>query len=110
MEPPRPAHRAQGQTSRLSRARTSSRQTPKIEIAPARVVILLVLPIRRRIRALRADKPSATQRDSDDHLTGLEDHRTDPHPRQVQQARECGTARISDDLQVRTPQSREPTV
>ena len=55
---------------------------------PDRVVVLLALPMRRRVRALRALKTTA-QRDRDHHPVGLEAHRPDPDPRQVQQAVEC---------------------
>ena len=62
---------------------------PEIQVPPDRVVVLLALPMRRRVRALRALKTTALERDRDHHPVGLEAHRPDPDPRQVQQAVEC---------------------
>ena len=45
--------------------------------------------MRRRVRALRALKTTALEPDRDHHPVGLEAHRPDPDPRQVQQAVEC---------------------
>jgi hypothetical protein len=58
---------------------------------PDRVVVLLVLPRHCRVRALRADELPAPQCDPDHDLVGLEADFLDPHPGQVQQAREYGS-------------------
>jgi hypothetical protein len=52
---------------------------PEIQVPPGRIVMLLVLPIPRQVRALRALKATTTQRDPDH-----------PHTGRAQQTRECG--------------------
>jgi hypothetical protein len=54
--------------------------TPEIKMAPAGIVILLVLTVRRGERALRTHKQTTTQRHNHDHPVGLEAHRADPDP------------------------------
>ena len=63
--------------------------TAEIQVPPDRVVMLLVLAVARGVRALRAMKATAAQRDRDHHMAGLEADRPNPHPRQIEQAREC---------------------
>jgi hypothetical protein len=64
---------------------------PEIHMPPDRIVILLALPVRRRVGALRALQLLAAQGDPDHHPVGLEADLLDPHPGQVQQAGECGS-------------------
>jgi len=56
---------------------------------PDRVVVLAALAMPRRVRAPRAHKATTAQRDRDEDSIGLEADRADPHPGQVEQAREC---------------------
>jgi hypothetical protein len=63
----------------------------QIQMAPDRLMALLVLAMTRREGAVRAHQPPTTQRDPHDDPIGLEDHRAHPHPFQLQQTAECST-------------------
>ena len=74
--------------------------TAEIQVPPDRVVTLLVLPMARGVRALRATKATTAQRDRDNDSVTLELDRADPHTGQVKQTRECGRDAHGPNLQL----------
>ncbi len=78
--------------------------TAEIEVAPDRVVKLLVLPMARGVRALRTMKTTTTQRHRDHHPIRLKTNLPDPHPGQIKQARESAR-----DAHSRRPPSSDST-
>jgi hypothetical protein len=61
---------------------------PEIEVAPDRLDLLAVMPVRRGELAQRAPRPPTAQRDPHHHPVGIELHPAHPDPVQAQQARE----------------------
>jgi hypothetical protein len=83
---PRPVHRApQPPTAAVD----LQPPDPKIEVPPDRVLRPRVLTRPARVAALRADQPTAAQRDLDDHPVRLKADLPDPHAGQSQKPGKC---------------------
>lgn len=89
-----PAPRGPGSRAAAT-GRAARAADPEVEVAPRRVVALVVVAMPGREVALWADQPPATQRHLDDDPVRLKPDGPDPHPLQPQKPRECRVTRIA---------------